>query len=260
MEVKNFAGKKKPKKIEKRAKKPRVQHLQAVSPPRRFVREVGPSDRPSRAEAESERLSHHIGQRVSQTVIIGMDLGNLSQISPSDYEEPMNMHSHNPEPSENLMIPFQRMQEGQSYERPVSHHHENRYMINEMNDDEGTEGVFQPEYRRVSRLDSPKMSISSSIKGRSVFAFQFQEDIPQLEPSDMLAKMQFLCNPVPKPTRFKLVSAVPQDQGSVHLALLTDDHDKSMYSQFIDDRNKKSSSRRSRRASRKNSSVENFNA
>lgn len=259
MELKNFAGKKKPKKIEKRAKKLRVE---ARSPPRRVARPVHPPEQRSACDHNSDKLSHHFHQQIPQIMVSGIDLAGYAQSSPSEFEDQPNPISSHPEPSENLIISFHKMHDAQSQDRPVSQFHENRFvMASELNEDEGIEAVFQQEFRRVSRLDSPKMSISSSIKGRSVFGFQFQEDLPPLvEPSDMFTKMQNLCNPPPKAnSRFRLMAPLPVDQGSANLGLMTDDADKSLYSQMLDERNKKSSSRRSRRASRKNSSVENLN-
>lgn len=134
------------------------------------------------------------------------------------------------------------------------------FQPSEMVEDDCTMSIFQQEYRKVSRLDSPKMSLSSSIKGSSLKSFGMAEEPrnPPAENKNMFVKMQMLCAAPPKANaRFQLIA--PTDQASSQLGGLTDELDKSQNSGGFFPKPNKSSSRRSRRASRKNSSVENLN-
>lgn len=266
MEVKKFAVRKKQKKIEKRAKKPREprepreSRATAASPSKRSTRPPAISE-PKPFEVESERQPSEALMRPREISMVPSepDMGNYSQISPSDYEENRG-RSRLRDPFEGYGNIFQHLNEAQSQDRQPSQLTENRYLFtSDINEEEGMEPIFHQEFRKVSRLDSPKMSISSSIRGRSVRGFFFHEDEPKRkEPNDLFTKMQKLCAPQPKGNLpFRLLPMGGDGLGGKGL-LWNEDEGKSQQSQDADFRFLKVPGRRSRKNSRKNSSVENL--
>jgi hypothetical protein len=272
MEVKKFAVRKKQKKIEKRPKKsreprepkevrePRESRVTAASPSKRSTRPPAISE-PKAFEAESERQHSELLARPREISMAPSepDMANYSQISPSDFEENRG-RSRLRDPFEGYGNIFHHINEAQSQDRQLSHQTENRYLFtSDINEEEGMEPIFHQEFRKVSRLDSPKMSISSSIRGRSVRGFFFHEDEPKRkEPNDLFTKMQKLCAPQPKGNLpFRLLPLAGDAFGGKGL-LWNEDEGKSQQSQDVDFRFTKVPGRRSRKNSRKNSSVENL--
>lgn len=131
-------------------------------------------------------------------------------------------------------------------------------------EDEGMEPIFHKQYQKVRCLDSPKMSISSTKTPVQVPLLRFQEDqIPfnDVHPGDpsMFTKMQQLCNSsVKSGTKFQLICPFGQDDTCELILQVPSDLEKSMATNTASFLFNKSSSRKSRKNSRKNSSLENY--
>ena len=131
-------------------------------------------------------------------------------------------------------------------------------------EDEGMEPIFHKQYQKVRCLDSPKMSISFTKTPVQVPLLRFQEDqLPfnnvHAGDSLMFTKMQQLCNSsVKSGTNFQLICPLGQDATSELILQVPSDLEKSMASNTASFLFNKSSSRKSRKNSRKNSSLENL--
>lgn len=189
------------------------------------------------------------------------ELGNFSQISPSDFED-ARQRSRLRDPFEPYGHGFGHQHEARSQDPQSSQFTENRFpFTSDINEEEGMEPVFHQEYRKVSRLDSPKMSIASSQRNRSFRSFFFREEGERPDDrSDMLSKMQKLCAPSQKGSLpLKLLPMTAEDsEAKGTWVFWGEDIDRSQQSHDPDHRFGKGVARKSRKNSRKNSSVENL--
>lgn len=118
-------------------------------------------------------------------------------------------------------------------------------------DDEGMELIFHKKYQKVQKLDSPQMSLSSTQKVNILPLFRFQDDHKfGFEPfrqdnSEMFSKMQLFCRDSVVKKSFRLLPTFRKEVG----------HDFGIKQETKN----KSSSRKSKKTSRKNSNNENFN-
>lgn len=274
METKKFTVKKKIKKAEKQGKKARgaaSRKAAKVASPPKIEFKIEPKatqkreqrvivTRGMKSECPSERYMP--GREVSfiQTDLEQKELSQLSvfyvdnprdrQLSVVEQSNPVWDLDNLNDPEEMLVVPH-------------SHPTGNRGRTSqEVTEEEGAVSIFQEEFRKVSRLDSPKMSISSSIKGRSLHNYRFfdQLPIPQSQ-NDVFMKMKNFLNPPQRQSNgLNFVQTLPaMDHQRLPPIPLLEETEKSNGSEMFRFLSNKSSSRRSRKNSRKNSSVENLN-
>lgn len=280
MQTKRFSVKKKIKKVEKQGKKTRGAS----------VKRAAKAVQPAKTEPKTElKIEPKVEQRREQRVIIvhGMksecpserhmngrdfsynqnelDLRELSQMSAYGIEnQPDRQMSVDDQKYQ--VWDFDQLNENDDllvvpHSQTIGNRGRNSHEITE---EEGTVSIFQPKFRKVSRLDSPKMSISSSIKGNSLHNYRNFDQLPpfpQTQPGhETLAKMQkFLNYPSRQSYGLNFVQTGPTvDQPRLSPLLVPEETEKSLASEIICVLPNKSSSRRPFKKSRKNSSVENL--
>lgn len=268
---KKFAGKKKIKKIEKQKKKRKIPSVPIKSPPKTNNQKNKSKPLVLLTSAAFEKPVSEIENDPLISLNIVLYDNHFEHESFSNISDWDNQHLplfKKPEP--NFTNNDNQCDDGLCINEPDGQHSQyidfNFPLSSDLMEDEGMEPIFHKQYQKVECLDSPKMSNSSSKKGNSLFKWKLYDDpfLPNEQftndnKPDMFTKMKNFCNvPTKLQSRFKLIPAINEEKPGEKILVLSNDVDLSLYSQTPEVFVKKSSSRRSRKNSRKNSSVENL--